>query len=141
MKKAIICDLDGTLFDCQWRRDKYLPDFDLFNQNHIYDKPNDRILEIINRFKNDYTIIFVSGRNIKYENTTRLQINKYIDNYLLFMRQNNDFRSDEIIKKEIYDNNIKNNFDVFFILDDRTKVVNMWRNLGLICLQVNNYDY
>lgn len=57
------------------------------------------------------------------------------------MRQNNDFRSDEIIKKEIYDNNIKNNFDIFFILDDRTKVVNIWRSFGLICLQVNNYDY
>ena len=56
------------------------------------------------------------------------------------MRQNNDFRSDEIIKK-IYDNNIKNNFDIFFILDDRTKVVNIWRSFGLICLQVNNYDY
>ena len=57
------------------------------------------------------------------------------------MRQDDDYRFDEIIKEEIYTNNIKDNFKVLFVLDDRTKVVNMWRKIGLTCLQVDNGDF
>ena len=33
MINAIICDLDGTLFDCKWRKEKFLPNFNEFNKN------------------------------------------------------------------------------------------------------------
>lgn len=137
-EKAIICDLDGTLFDCEWRRKKYLPNFDEFNKNHIHDKIKQPILEIVKKFQGDYRIIFVSGRDEKYRNTTEKQLNEYISDYLLFMRKNRDFRADELIKEEIYLENLVNNYNILFILDDRTKVVNMWRELGLTCFQVAN---
>ena len=57
------------------------------------------------------------------------------------MRKDNDFRPDEEIKKEIYFNKIINNYNILFILDDRTKVVKMWRELKLTCLQVDDGDF
>jgi len=57
------------------------------------------------------------------------------------MRKDNDFRPDEEIKKEIYNNFIKDDYNIFFVLDDRTKVVNMWRSLGLTCLQVADGNF
>lgn len=57
------------------------------------------------------------------------------------MRKNNDFRPDEEIKKEIYFDKIINNYNILFILDDRAKVVKMWRELKLTCLQVDDGDF
>jgi hypothetical protein len=52
------------------------------------------------------------------------------------MRKLNDNRPDDIIKKELYDQYIKGKYFVKFVLDDRDSVVRMWRNEGLLCLQV-----
>lgn len=141
MINAIICDLDGTLFDCKWRREKFLPNFNEFNKNHIHDKIKQPILEILKSMKDKYEIIFISGRNEDFRKITEEQLSKYIDKYILFMRQNNDFRGDEIIKKEIYIEKIKDKYNILFVLDDRQKVVNMWRDLNLTCLQVTNGDF
>jgi hypothetical protein len=40
-------------------------------------------------------------------------------------------RSDDIVKEEIYDNNIKDKYYVDFVIDDRMKVIRMCCNLGL----------
>ena len=74
MKEAIICDLDGTLFDCWWRREKFLPNFEEFHKNHINDKIKEPMLEILNNFKTKYKIIFISGRNNKFRDTTIKQL-------------------------------------------------------------------
>ncbi len=141
MIKAIICDLDGTLFDYAWRLQKFSYSFNEFNKNHIYDKVKQPILEIVKSMKDKYKIIFISGRSEKFRKTTEEQLNKYIDNYILFMRKEMDSRSDEIIKKEIYIDKIKDKYNILFILEDRQIVVNMWRELNLTCLQVANGDF
>ena len=33
------------------------------------------------------------------------------------------------------------NYNVKFVLDDRNRVVEMWRSLGLTCLQVADGDF
>ena len=66
---AIICDLQGTLFNCQWRREKYLPDYDKFNKNHIFDKVKEPILKILQNFQDSYKLIFISSREGKYLQT------------------------------------------------------------------------
>jgi hypothetical protein len=60
---------------------------------------------------------------------------------LLFMRKTADSRPDTVIKREIYRSYIKDKYSVLFVLDDRTRIVNMWRNLGLTCLQVAPGDF
>ena len=58
-------------------------------------------------------------------------------NTQLFMRPAGDTRDDRIVKREIYEREIKGKYNVLWVLDDRNKVVDMWRReLGLTCLQV-----
>jgi hypothetical protein len=85
-----------------------------------------------------YNIIFVSGREgtdvCKVKTLKWLLENKL--NGDLYMRPEGDHRNDAIIKEEIYNKYIKDKFDVEFVLDDRLRVVEMWRRIGLRCLQV-----
>ena len=46
-----------------------------------------------------------------------------------------NFVPDEVLKKDMLDKYLDIN-DIFMVVDDRQKVVDMWRSLGLICLQV-----
>jgi hypothetical protein len=53
------------------------------------------------------------------------------------MRPENDYRKDTIIKKEIYENDIKNNYNVLSVYDDRLSVCEAWHELGLFVFNVN----
>jgi predicted kinase len=126
---AIICDLDGTLA--------------LHNGRSPYDTDkcdndleNLPILYILNSIK-ELEIIFVSGREDKFrDKTVKWLSNLGFAGKLLLMRKTDDMRNDAIVKKEIYDSEIKGKYNILFCLDDRDRVVNMWRELGLTCLQV-----
>lgn len=52
------------------------------------------------------------------------------------MRPAGDTRNDAVIKEEIYQAEIAGKYNVEFVLDDRDRVVDKWRELGLKCLQV-----
>jgi hypothetical protein len=56
------------------------------------------------------------------------------------MREDKDNRSDAIIKQEIFENNF-NKEDILCVIDDRQRVVDMWRSLGLVCLQVDHGNF
>ena len=59
----------------------------------------------------------------------------------IFLREDSDYRSDDIIKKEIYEQKIQPNWNIEVVLDDRNRVVKMWREIGLTCFQVNDGDF
>lgn len=135
--KAIICDIDGTLAHMQGR-DPY--DYDKVDTD-VVDKTIKNILRVFYGNGN-YAILIVSGREdaCKHETVGWLSKN-YVMYDELFMRKHGDYRPDEVIKKEIYDKHIKDKYDVEFVLDDRNKVVKMWREIGLKCLQVAEGDF
>lgn len=137
LPNAIIVDIDGTV--ALMNRSPY--DWGKVGE----DKSNQIVIDIINSYKKsnpNLTVIFVSGRDEKCKDLTIEWLNKYTtglfptkEPYLL-MRPQGDIRKDTEIKQEIYENNIKDKFNVKFVLDDRNCVVQMWRSLGLTCLQV-----
>jgi len=55
---------------------------------------------------------------------------------LLLMRANGDYRSDDIVKEELFRRHVEPHYLVLGVLDDRDRVVQMWRRLGLVCFQV-----
>lgn len=57
------------------------------------------------------------------------------------MRPEGDIRKDSIVKREIFENYIRDYYNIQFVLDDRNQVVEMWRSLGLKCLQVAEGDF
>ena len=59
----------------------------------------------------------------------------------LFMRASGDTRKDEIVKLELFDAHVRGKYDVRLVLDDRDRVVRMWRSIGLTCLQVADGEF
>jgi len=57
------------------------------------------------------------------------------------MKNTNDNRNNFEIKKQIYVEFIFNIFNVLAVFEDRTNVIDMWRSLGLFCLQPIRCDY
>jgi hypothetical protein len=49
----------------------------------------------------------------------------------IYMRPAEDKREDSIIKQELFDAHIRDRYNVLFVLDDRNRVVDMWRRNGL----------
>lgn len=135
---AILCDLDGTLALLNGRSpyDASTADQDLLNVP---------IAQIVRNAATDgLKIIFLTGREDQYQTPTISFIQTHFGKdfeYLLFMRESEDRRKDAIVKQEIFEAKILPNFYIDFVLDDRNQVVDMWRGLGLTCLQVDYGDF
>ncbi len=137
LPKAIICDLDGTLALMNGRNpfDASLCDEDILNNP---------VANVLINYKNlGYKIILLSGREDKFEAPTlKFLSNNLIEFDVLLMRKTSDNRKDSIIKKEIFDAEIRDKYQIEFVLDDRNQVVDMWRNeLQLPCFQVYYGDF
>lgn len=136
LPKAILCDLDGTLAILS--RSPFAP---LACETDIVNEP---IAEIVrNYFKLGVQVILLSGREDHSRALTEKWLQQHnIPYHHLYMRKEKDYRKDSIIKKELFDQYIKDKYFVQFVLDDRNQVVNLWRlDLGLPCLQVNYGDF
>lgn len=127
---AIIVDVDGTLcFRGARNPHKY--------DECLNDRPNIPILRLIEMIGSEIVVLLVSGRPESARERTALWMNAHGVIYRqLFMRRDRDNRKDAIIKEEIYRLQIEPDYTVLFVLDDRNQVVEMWRRLGLACLQV-----
>lgn len=145
MKPAIIIDIDGTLSDPSNRRhfvEGDEKDWKSFNNAMGSDAVNEWCRLIISRFEEDHRIILVSGRSDEYRDITqKWLINNNIGYDALYMRKQGDYRKDSIVKQEIYNNNIKGFYNILFCIDDRQQVVDLWRSLGLVCLQCDKGDF
>lgn len=140
MQKAIIVDLDGTLCDVEHRvhhvqGDK--KDWHQFNQLLVHDELNHWCFELIEAMRTaGYKIIFITGRGEGNRDLTEAWLKKHqVDFDLLYMRGILDQREDADVKEDIYNENVKDKFEVLFVVDDRKSVVDRWRELNLICLQ------
>lgn len=144
--KAIIIDLDGTLCNNDHRRhlvEGEKKNFDAFNAACISDTRNDWCYELAKAMSEKCEILLVSGREIKYCDETYEWLSRYFKYvpYTLYMRKLGDYRKDSEIKLEIYKEYIEPHFDVLFCVDDRQQVVDMWRSIGLTCLQCAKGDF
>lgn len=136
LPKAIICDLDGTLALHNGRNpyDASTCDQDLINL------PVHNAL--VQYFFMGYKILFTSGR----EECFRSQTIRFLDKcgfqtYELFMRPMFDKRKDHVVKLEIFQREIHGHYNVELVFDDRQRVVDMWRDLGLAVFQVADGNF
>ena len=162
-KKTVIFDLDGTLANIDVRRDKSMKpngklDWEIFaapNSIKNWDTPNEPVIKMAQMFHQDgFKIVIFSGRNDRgFDATVDWLVWWDVPFDLLVMRPDKfkdkswpiadgnpatpdmRFMPDEILKKKMLDTFVDIN-DVFLVVDDRDKVVKMWRDLGLNTFQV-----
>jgi predicted kinase len=141
---AIISDLDGTLALFGNKRDPY----DASHCDTI-DEANFSVASILRTYSSGAgspeveKIFFFSGRTDKYkEATERFLLKNGFDTsdqfFRLVMRKEGDFTADEVIKKQMYEEEIKGKYNVLCVFDDRPKVIRMWKSLGLPVFNVGN---
>ena len=109
------------------------------------DPPIPEMVELVRYLAKKYHILFITGRGI--DNGCGVKTEDWLDkhigreNYLhLFMRQAGDNKNSAETKKEMLDLLMPKE-RIAFVLDDASKVVSMWREQGLRCLQVAPTDY
>ena len=150
-KRIVIFDLDGTLAVIDKRRELSTKpngkiDFDKLHDPSLikHDKPNMPVVKMAQLFAKDgFNIVIFSGRSDKTIFTTRSWLsNNRIPFHKLVMRPHKtmNFIPDDILKKDMLDKHLDID-DVFLVVDDRQKVVDMWRNLGLTVFQVAPGDF
>lgn len=136
--KAIICDLDGTL-SIMGDRSPY------DGKECSVDIVNRPVRNLLKKYRSDgYRIILVSGRNSDRGGAaaTEKWLRENGVNFDVFwMREPGDTRRDAVIKRELYQDVIKDQYMVEFVLDDRQQTVDMWRDQGLVCFQVDKGNF
>ena len=167
MQTCYIFDIDGTLANSKSRAEKFLkppegaihfnrdeidwvPDWDGFYENCDLDEEIVGVANVLRCLV--YTgevILFVTGRPEQYREKTLKWLCKLLDcskeefdiQCTLLMRKDGDHSQDYKLKREIFEQTIKNNYNVLGVFEDRDQCVTMWRQLGLQCFQVAAGDY
>jgi len=146
--KTVIFDLDGTLADIETRRvisikENGKMDWDIFfdPKNISLDIPNRPVITMARLLKESgHRIVILSGRSKVTKDATREWLKQFdVPFDILKMRPDNKefkFMPDDQLKKLWLDQLFPNTDDVLCVFDDRDKVVKMWRENGLSCLQV-----
>jgi len=120
-------------------------DWDAFHDHVDRDTVIEPIAELVKQFDIlGYYIIMCSGRWLDKGNETQgvscgIKTEDWLEKHKipyrhLFMRNGGDSREDSVIKQEILELLPKER--IAWVLDDRDRVVSMWRRNGLTCLQV-----
>lgn len=145
--KAIVCDLDGTLAKIDHRLhyvnkkiEGQRPNWGAFFRGIERDEVNQWCADIL--LTTSHKVVFCSGRPEDHRQATEDWLSK---NGLLvgpvFMRSKGDFRSDEIVKENLLDMDILTQYEPVMMIDDRKRVINMWRRRGFICLDCSGEDF
>lgn len=140
LPECCIFDLDGTLA---------IPHPDRDPRTNVTtcdkDSPNQPILRLSQAIYHatKLPLLIVSGREDgPGREPTERWLKYYAIPYVeLHMRKTKDYRQDSIVKKEIFENEIAPRWNVVWVFDDRNQVVQVWRELGLCCLQVAFGDF
>lgn len=90
--------------------------------------------------------IYLSGRSDACAQATALWLMSHVGTpsgteMQILMRSKGDSRPDAEVKLALFDRHIRDNYYVVLSLDDRNRVVALWRDLGITCLQVAPGDF
>lgn len=137
--RAVVCDIDGTAAKIDHRL-HYVQgpgkrDWKSFFKEMNKDEVNFWCRNILQGLQKDHIIVMCSGRPDSYREVTETWLKEHKFKYdQLFMRPRDDHRDDSLIKEILLDFEILTRYDVEFTIDDRKRVVDMWRRRGLTCL-------
>src|ERR1700739_3230590 len=97
------------------------------------DAPRSDIVELVKILQRDGNrIVLCSGREEVYRASTEDWLAKHKGpKHPLYMRAAKDYREDDIVKSELLDRILADGYAPWLVIDDRDRVVEMWRARGL----------
>lgn len=133
--ETYLVDIDGTVAHLNGRS-PYASDPGAY----LEDIPDLEVVSTVERIsRTGARIVFLSGRSSEFREVTEEWLNEIADfPFDLFMRPEGDKRPDYIVKYELFDKHIRNQYDVIGVFDDRPSVLRMWRRIGLTTFQVGD---
>lgn len=135
-RPTVICDVDGTLL--HYPKDGNPYDHDLYPEY----TPDKMVVTTVNHFYATHRIVLLTGRSERHRNVTVESLEAAGLMYdRLFMQPNNLDLIDLEYKREFYHRVLAEHHDVQLVLEDRQRVVDMWREEGLKVFQVESGQY
>ncbi len=147
LPKVILCDLDGTV--------ALKGDRSPYDETRVHeDRANDMVIKLVKAAAKylEAGVVFVSGRTEGCRDATVQWLWDAGLGYLgpemgpglrieLHMRPVGDGRKDSEVKYQIFNDHIRNKYNVQCVFDDRNQVVEMWRSIGLTVFQVADGNF
>lgn len=144
-KPLVLCDIDGTIANLDHRL-QYVKgdkkDWKMFFMHMEGDSLREDTFATLMKYQEaGHKIIFVSARPEDY----RVQTERWLATHCyerglryegVLMRRQHDKRDDVDVKSDIYEELFRHKYDVEIVIDDRPKVIRMWRAKGLSVLDV-----
>ena len=133
---AVLVDIDGTLA-LHHGRGPY--DFDRCGEDRL----NTPVADTVRLYSEaGYVVVLLSGRSGDYRRLTEAWLTENAVDYdELWMRHSGDQRRDDVVKAQLFDAHVRERFAVTHSIDDRTRVVGLWRRMGISCWQVAPGDF
>jgi predicted kinase len=133
LPNAYIVDTDGTVALPEHRSPYDTSRYDT-------DEPNWPVIEVVRSLSNNgHYILGVSGRSAEFRDVTESWWDRHhipFDDF--FMRRADDKRNDAEVKYDLFKNHIEGKYNVLAAIDDRPRVLRMWRAIGVPTLQVGS---
>jgi hypothetical protein len=132
----VIVDIDGTLA-LRTTRGPYE------HRGVGNDRVNEAVVRVVQALARDgLAVVLVTGRSEVSRRETELWLTMAADLHWdgLFMRADEDLRTDSVVKREML-SAIHQAYVVVCVFDDRDQTVAMWREAGLSCFQVASGDF
>lgn len=135
--QVVLVDIDGTVALIGARSP--------YEMNRVSeDRPNQAVIAAVRAMHAaGYGVVYCSGRDESCRDPTEAWLDQHVGvPYLaLYMRPVGDSRKDWVVKREIFEREIRERYHVIGVFDDRMQVVRMWRELGLTVFQVAEGDF
>ncbi len=137
LPRAIIVDIDGTLAKM---KDRGPFEWDKVGQDEL-NKPVKAVIDALQI--GAVKLLIVSGRDeVCRKETEQWLFSHGIMETEMFMRPAGSHEKDSIVKRRIWEEHIKDKYNVVAVFDDRPQVVRLWRSLGLFVFDCGNgYEF
>lgn len=148
-RKIVIFDIDGTLADHSRRLchiNGVTKDWAAYYAGCENDPVIEQIAELLD-LTNCYDHLFITGRTEEHRQQTvnwlvqNLDYSPTLADKMLLMRPNGDYRKAHELKWELFCKAGYTPKDVLFAVEDSARIASMWREHGIVCLQVADGDY
>lgn len=149
-RPAWIFDVDGTLVDVDpilhhilnqdRSSESFKKNFDEFHKASLLCDAHKDVVDMVWEVCNDLDIIIVTARKEKYRGlTARWLKNNDVPHDALFMRQDDDYREDYEVKKDILER-INVYWDIKHAVDDNPDIIRLWEENGIPTTKIGTWD-